>query len=559
MWDFFIKSIKEFFTAEDSSNYFMGCLIFQKDESNSSNDTQKIKHKIIVDGQQRLTTMILFAKAICDEEFFTEKFNEENKNSFLSSRFEEDRKALGDIILYGGSGINHNNENTAICKCYKYFCGAFSKEEFYKNNYEKILNEIKFVIVDLSIKENAQKVFDTINTVGTKLTTAEIIKNYLFLGKENEIITEYNLFWVNVFEGRSCDFWKQEFYAGRGTKSNIEFFLQAFHDIYNPLSQKTHYSKLKSLADKYKLFFNEIKIKENKENRENFLNSMKKYAEIYYENINLKATEGTLNFSSALDRFNYLMSSLNITSPLPYILWIFKTIKFNDEREKIIFQLENYLMRRALCKEKYSDYPKIFHSFIHKLNISSCKDLNKYLLETEHKSIASRRYPDNDLLAEYLSGANGAISSKVLRLALYFIELSYHDEAMLQIIPLSKCNLEHLLPKKWQEHWKEFADDFNGNANLNKASTGIYVNSFGNLTLLTNKLGVGIGNLDWETKKKGVGKKKGLLECAGDIRTLRNYLDIDKWNYVSIDRRREFLLRKVEEIWPLSANLKISE
>ena len=61
----------------------------------------------------------------------------------------------------------------------------------------KIQRNIEFVCIDLDADEDEQQVFDTINSLGVKLTTAELLKNY-FYSKDD--VEEYQKNWVPVFE-----------------------------------------------------------------------------------------------------------------------------------------------------------------------------------------------------------------------------------------------------------------------------------------------------------------------------------------------------------------------
>jgi len=45
---------------------------------------------------------------------------------------------------------------------------------------QSILNNIMFVGIDLAHEEDEQQIFDTINSLGVRLTTAELLKNYFF-------------------------------------------------------------------------------------------------------------------------------------------------------------------------------------------------------------------------------------------------------------------------------------------------------------------------------------------------------------------------------------------
>lgn len=93
-----------------------------------------------------------------------------------------------------------------ITKAYTYFS---SNIDIAKLNFQNILTNIMFVGIDLGIDEDEQQIFDTINSLGVKLTTAELLKNYFFDRNDIQLYKDY---WLSIFENdnETKDFWDTE-------------------------------------------------------------------------------------------------------------------------------------------------------------------------------------------------------------------------------------------------------------------------------------------------------------------------------------------------------------
>lgn len=81
-----------------------------------------------------------------------------------------------------------------ILRAYEYFREHIDPS---KLNLQFIQNNAQFVGIDLLYHEDEQQIFDTINSLGVKLTTGELLKNFFFTQKS---ITDYETYWKPVFE-----------------------------------------------------------------------------------------------------------------------------------------------------------------------------------------------------------------------------------------------------------------------------------------------------------------------------------------------------------------------
>jgi hypothetical protein len=187
----------------------------------------------------------------------------------------------------------------------------------------------------LSPDDDEQEIFDTINSLGVRLSSSELLKNYIFQSKDIQGL--YKTFWGDIFEDDedAVDFWNLKKTAGRISRSNIEFLLYSFLIINNKTDVK-----IDVLFSEYKKWLNNKDISE----KISFLTELKDYSAIYY-----KFPQGELlnefNFLETEKRFFYVIENLEITTVFPLVLYLRKKLDNNNYLYNLEI-LESYLVRR---------------------------------------------------------------------------------------------------------------------------------------------------------------------------------------------------------------------
>ena len=179
-WERFLGDM-EFVTASKRP-YFLGSIIL-KQESSGNTWSEVSEVRTVIDGQQRLTTMIIFFKALCAKigagKLFERDFILETGDVALSHGiyYRDDFKKVVDA-----KGSEPIDGSSAIIGAYNYFLKNIDSEQVDRN---AIKSNVQFVCIDLTEGEDERQIFDTINSLGVRLTTAELLKNYFF-NHENE-------------------------------------------------------------------------------------------------------------------------------------------------------------------------------------------------------------------------------------------------------------------------------------------------------------------------------------------------------------------------------------
>lgn len=537
-WERFLDDMT--YVSKTNYTYFLGSIILKQQETSSEFQTGDVR--TVIDGQQRLTTTLLFFKALFimngESERFSETFKTFNHELILEHNYSD--KPIFDKILLDQE-ILEEDKNKQIWKCYDYFLTNIVKNEIEPNN---LLSKVLFVGIDLQNQEDEQQIFDTINSLGVSLTTAELLKNYLF---KNDI-NSYNINWRDIFEkdDEIKNYWEQEVTSGRVIRNNIDLFLQSYlfikiqeKNIKVSSEDKERFFKVDSVFNSYKEF-----IKNYNLNTNDIIKELKEYASIYKKNIIPQITEQELNKNNFIQRLNLIIFGLDTATIIPYVLYISKKVQNESDRFEIFKYVETFLMRRIICRATTKNYNQLFRSLINNEidTLSKLKDI------IENKSEIINYMPTDEDVKKGFD--ESWLSNKQTRAILYFIERTIRNDLnSTELKFISEYSLEHIMPKKWINNWNK---DNILNVPEKKKERDRIILTLGNLTIISKKLNSSIRDSDWTTKKIGNGKKKGLNEYAVGIEIFSKYLQKEKWDEICIKERAEELYNySVNHVWNL--------
>lgn len=528
-WERFLSDMEVVSTQNKA--YFLGSIILKAKSVSSGNPIGD--WRIVVDGQQRLTTITLFCKALCEvqkknEDLFGRLFYNRRKEIILKHNHSDIEIFEAIVNSRLTKTLTDKHKHSGVLECYNYFFKK-KKDALTTLDLDTLLNRLYFLGIDLSSDEDEQQIFDTINSLGVRLTTAELLKNELFR-REDEAL--YARTWKETFEKDEDTkfYWDLEVTAGRQHRVNIDLFLQSYLLIRSGAQDK--YMGLSSLFSNYKAFLKDERIE-----RQSFVETLVDYAKRYQESVNPDLLNEEIDQNSSIERLNAVVFGLNTTTVVPYILYVIKEVEDFDEQSDIFRILESYLMRRLVCKETTKNYNNMFASFIRN-KVKSYKLLKNKIEKSED---LTNRFPNDKALLKGFLESN--LTNQQARTVLYLIEKSIQSTKDATVIrPFNEYSVEHVMPKKWRNNWK-----FSGSADDRDEQ----VLKLGNLTILTAALNSSIRDADWKTKKNGQCSKKGLEEYSAGIKTFKPYLKQADWNEDLIAERARKLYSHASSIWTL--------
>jgi len=612
--------------------HFLGSVILKK-EGNAP------VHYVIIDGQQRITTISILLKVIYDilkpmnelyedpehwikDSLFISKGNEKiirvqhshhDKDNFerLIGRIEYDKNdkarsiilspELDSISLEIQNEIENINNllrkgkkekeididnNNLIRSCYKYFLFRLTyKYDNQKNEYIKLSSDDKdnisklnsilntlfcqslFVVITVDDNEHEQEIFDTINSAGVRLSCTDIIKNKLYekynslVNSETETLEFYENTWQKTFEDEdNYAFWTKEKNVGRNLRTNLELFFQAYGIIFDTEEKiyDVERDTLSNLADNYKQYIDKI---QTKDKIESFINDIMQTANIYYKKLPSFEPQTAIQFTEIDKRIALLMYASDNTTFTPYLLYLYKTYGEED--------------KKSILNSKLAFIDNVLMHYI--ISGNSNKNFNKYctdLIDDDKNNGESKSKELNNITLEDLQkGVKNKKNNKLAKLILFFIELHRSSKKGSKSIAeglkfTDGLELEHILPKKWEEYWdykktpyvsdegKTIPDTKENWINRNEK---LY--SLGNMTILCSGINKEIINVDFKSKIEGCQLKNRWI--SGINATIEQEFSITKeyvekaaendyvWNEYTIVEREKRLLDEILEIWPL--------
>ncbi len=195
-WDDIVQQIKTVEAKVRNEEYFIGCIVLVGEET-------KLEY-LIVDGQQRLTTLTIFLRCIVsrlselgdipaanalyknviegtdnDGNPYFKLVNESPKpffqNELQSIRPERLKKAQTEEEHLLQDAFNRFQKKIAGFKL-----EGFTELEAIKALREQVLNYLKFILVTAKSEDDAYTIFETLNARGLSLTSVDLIKNWIF-------------------------------------------------------------------------------------------------------------------------------------------------------------------------------------------------------------------------------------------------------------------------------------------------------------------------------------------------------------------------------------------
>ena len=539
-WDLLLEHIQEEVLAFESgknSEHFIGTIITKP----LKQDNFSLQALELIDGQQRLTTIAIILKALADTTIGEYKNLRDNLIGYIQFADTQDNKYLrikhskndapyfNEIMTVLKDGQTIPEKDHSINRAYHFYVSAFKGlADAQRDTYSNILlKKLPVIAMFLNEEDDEQEIFDTINSLGVRLTISELLKNYIF--RDKNLRNFYDPLWYSIFEEEEEDvaFWNEYKTSGRVKRTNLELLLYCFLII-----ETGKEVRLEKLFKDYK---NHLKAMSSK-GKKKFLENLKATASTY-RNFPSRKDYNQIEFSEKEKRIFHVIDYLEITTVYPLLLFIYSKVNNAEERNEILETLESYLVRRLVCKLTSKNYNRFFIQLINDLGkekklsanlfedklISFEEDTNRFPTDNEFEEAFHQSYLYNKYAREIL-----------FLIALYKINNKYSDVKKLS---LESYSVEHMMPKKWEENWMpiEITDE-------QKSIRNRKLKTLGNLTLVTQQLNSKMRNASWD-------KKKGLLKQYGMLSITTNYLGLEDWNEDDMDKRAKDLAVTSLEIW----------
>lgn len=516
---------------KEKQNHFIGSIVYI-DMGTPAGRPQQL---LLIDGQQRLTTISILLCAIKD---YVQKFNLETKlinlakikNQFLynSDEIDEDRYKLllnvqdkeTYIKLIDNTIFTVNKPATNIIKCYEFFFERI--EDFIKQHGQ--IDEIyagifKLSLVSISLDkdiDNPQMIFESMNSTGKDLSQTDLLRNYLLMDLTPEKQTRlYKTYWKPMEELFGEDIYKNDV-------NKFDYFIRDFLTL---KSDTGYICKINNVYENFKRYYLD-------NNCEKFavLKDLFTYAK-YYACIDLLQEK-----DDELKLYWQEFKKLDSHVVYPFLLKLYddysRQILIKEDFKKILQVVISYLWRRAICEIPTNSLSKTFATLYQAVDKEDY--VNSIIKAFVFKS-SYKRFPSDYEVREKLQ-TKDIYHFRLRKYLLEALENYYHKEP----IDLNTANytIEHIMPQNiehnlsWQqmlgEDWQEVHS--------------LYLHTLGNLT---------ITGYNAEMSNKSFGEK-----VNGESGFKHSHLKLnesiaqsDVWNKKAIQRRTNILTDIILKIW----------
>jgi len=508
-------------------SHFIGSIVYVTDPV----PTADIQEFVVVDGQQRLTTIMLIyltmyklaekmgrddLKAEIYETYLTNKWAKDEKRRIKLKPTENNEEALNHIFT--------SNDYKGISNIVDNF--NFFKTEITENNYQIVKSGLqKLIFIEMVLDKNIddpQRIFESMNSTGLDLSEADLIRNYILM---NLSIEDQNKVYAN--------YWEQieNFCREDETNTNkVSDFIRDFLTM-----------KIRQIPNKnrvYETFKNNYTMK-TLEDIENKLSEIKEYSSYYNKLINPKE-ENDKDISRELAH----IKKMEINVSYPFLIRVYKDYADETIDKQILIDvlklIQSFAWRRFIADIPTQSLNKIFMS----LYTNSKIDTNKYIYSIQAYLITLtgfQKFPANDEVIRKLKEKNiYDIRSKSK--SYLFQKLENYNSKEIIDFENSELTIEHIFPQKPDIKWKKLLSEEDYKEMKDK-----YLHTISNLTLLDEN-GT-LGNKTFKEKKEmnKDGKEQGYMYSK---LWLNSFLkDIDEWNVENLDKRFEKIKNRFLKIW----------
>jgi uncharacterized protein with ParB-like and HNH nuclease domain len=490
----------------------------------------------VIDGQQRLTTIsiIILAlhKYLKSQPNRTEKENviAESLLDFLINKhtLDQDKKIRlkpnkQDKIYFNGLFTEEKfpNIDSNIISNYEYFYKKIESNEVTPEEIYDAFQRLTVVSINLDRNnDDPQLIFESLNSTGVDLTAGDLIRNFMLMDLPPiEQENMYQKYWLKIED----------------LTENVPEFARNYLIYKNKISIKKD--------DVYSVFKKFVSGEFNND-KQKIAEDLLYYAKIY-SFLRQVSEHSDVNIDKQLKRLN----AMEFTVCYPYLFDVFNDFNCGIINSQTVYGvlviIESYVFRKLIVDNTTQGLNKMFITF--SKEIKKEKEWRREYLEILKYVIlqktSSQRFPTDDEFQ------NALIYKEIYKFQSKnknFLLESIENCATLYPINIKNLTIEHIMPQKLSQKWKEMLGE-NWNSIHKK-----YLHTLGNLSLTANNSR--LSNKTLETKQA--------IDYQESKLTLNFNLDkLEEWNEKTILERARRLSQIALNIWsyPVTRFTKIEE
>jgi uncharacterized protein with ParB-like and HNH nuclease domain len=525
--------------SEKINAHFIGSIVYIHDDVYSASGIRELS---IIDGQQRLTTITLIyialyrlLKSLGDkprltrihETYLINKFASEEEKLKLRPTENNDRAIKH--LLSGDDGDSFDGGFSRIISNFNFFSSQINE-----GNIESVLNGLnKLMFVEVSLergKDDAQRIFESLNSTGLELSQADLIRNFILMGlsrkKQNDIYVKYwqkielNAKELNTNQSRVSEFIRDYLTLKTNkipNKSSVHAQFKERFPIFEDDSLEKLLEELKILSRHYHTFINPDK-ESDKEIRK----------QLHY------------------------VEQLEVNVCYPFLLQVFsdyknKIININQLLD-VMELIQSFVWRRFIMGLPTNALNKIFMRLYEDVDSS---DYVNSIARSLMKKKGPQRFPKNaEVIATVIEKDFYNIKPKNRAYFLQRLE-NHNNPEVVHLDGNSDITIEHIFPQNPDAKWKQDLDE-----DAYRTFSELHLHTIGNLTLSGNN--GSLGNKCFIEKKQMNHDDKEQGYKFSRLWLNRYIQDISTWNIETYQERSRLLSERVLDIWRYP-DIKISD
>lgn len=508
--------------------HYMGYLVLQSQDDKSFD---------VIDGQQRLSTLSLIVLAALKN--LKRLVNEGTNPGQNQQRLDQIRSTyigfLDPVTLVARSKLTLNRNNDSYYQNYLVPLGHLPMRGFRASEHslrrafewyeqrirdyakqqggdegvalaslvETLSDRLFFTVINVTDELNAYKVFETLNARGVRLSSTDLLKNYLFsvLHRNGEHPHE-----MGALEDR----W-EAIVTRLGAESFPDFL-------------RSHWNSRKAFVRQSELFKTIRGRVTGREEVFELLRGLEEDMDTYLSLTNPEAS----HWNATLKNHAQQLRMFKVRQPFPLILAAHRTLPA-EGFQKILRACVMIAFRyNVIGSLPTHEQERAYYGAAQKLNTGEAVD-TRSVLESLHEI-----YPGDDQFrasfSEKIIRTTDARNRRVVRYIL--CELERQDSHQDYDFESDTFNIEHILPRNPEANWGQFTDD--------EAESMVY--RIGNMALLEKSVNREIGNGDYQAKRLR-------LQTSGFALTRRLAEENADWTPARVAARQQMMARIATAIW----------
>lgn len=521
LWNDLVRVGRE----DDVPAHFIGSIVYIE---SGLYQVSSVSQLLVIDGQQRLTTLSLLLAAISEslkdgasvggltqskiKNYYLLNSEEVGDLAYKLKLTQSDKDTFWRLIQ---GTAPPNQISLRVQENYNYFINKLKNGEI---SLEDLVRGIqKLVIVDIALDrdhDNPQLIFESLNSTGLDLSQADLIRNYILMGLEpDEQMRLYQTYWYLM---------EQDF----GQANYVKYFDWFIRDYLTIKHESGTIPTVSMIYESFKKYS-----RQSSHSIEEIMKDLHKYSKFY---INL-LTQNSIDPDIREVLFD--ISILRVEVSFPLLLELLNDYE-NDvlgktDLVKLLKMIESYVFRRAICGIPTNSMNKTFSTFTR-----SILDKENYVESFTAKLLSLdsyRRFPSDEEFVQSLltrDAYNFRNRNYLLR------KLENFDRK--EKVVVDDYTIEHILPQNenLSSNWKsDLGDDWQ---NIQSK----YLHTLGNLTLT---------GYNSELSDRPFLEKRNMKGGFSDspIRLNRGLASLEVWNEESILNRSNNLAQKASKIWTM--------